>query len=360
MSGNLQTEKQQNWDDRWQAALKELHAEMFSDDGQMRPEFREDVHCPVCASDASTRFCEKDFFDYRKCGSCGMVYMNPRLNGKATLSFYNSKANEIYNEQKFHGEPDGTSADDIINRENASLVAELIGEKGSPQPLKGKRILEIGCAKGYFLTCVKEMGAEAFGVELNAKSVEIARRSHGERIYDEDLFELNLPEAGFDVVYTRDVIEHIHDPAPFLAEIARLLRPGGMVFMATHNIDGLIHRAVGGRHTCIFGFEHPVHWSPKTLGLALERCGVKTRKVYFASVDFRVLTMINYFRRSTFTTIFPWRASKPVDLLLKLLSIPFRIPVLRCIDGWLLPPLANALGAGSTMRLVGFKSQEKA
>jgi len=341
--------------DRLNAALKTLHSELFDANGNLHSRFSQSTACPVCASTDSREYCVKDQFRYQTCNSCGMVYMNPRLNLQATLSFYNSHANEVYNETKFHKIPDGTSIDDKINYENLLLIAKHVGVEGQEESLKGKRVLEIGCAKGYFLNCAKELGAEAFGVELNEANVEIARRIHGKNIYDCDLFELKLRDESFDVVYTRDVIEHIHEPTPFLKEISRLVKPGGLVFMETHNIDGLIHRIVRGKHTCIFGFEHPVHWSPKTLSLALSKSGLETRKIYFNSADLRILDIIQYYRQSTFTTIFPWRVSMPLDMLLKVISIPFRLSFVRNVEKYLFSRLANFLKAGSTMKVVAYK-----
>jgi 2-polyprenyl-3-methyl-5-hydroxy-6-metoxy-1,4-benzoquinol methylase len=348
----------ENWDVRLNLAMINLHKEFFDAQGELKSKYSDYTACPVCFSDKCQEYAVKDKFAYKKCSSCGMVYMSPRLNTAATLSFYNSKVNEIYNEKKFHGVPDGTSADDKINYQNLQLIVKHIGEiDKTEKPLKGKRVLEVGCAKGYFLKCAKELGAEVYGIELNAKNIIIARKFLGDNIYAQDIFELNLPSESFDVIYTRDVIEHISEPMPFLKELSRVMKPGALIFTDTHNIDGLIHRFVKERHTCIFGFEHPVHWSPKTLSTALIENGIQSKEVIFESLDFRIMDIINYFRQSTFTTIFPWKAGKPLDFFLTLISIPFRIPGIRNLDKLLLPPLANYLAAGSTMKMIAFKNQ---
>lgn len=353
-----QSHSDANWTARWTNALVSLHSKLFDASGNLKPEFAQFTNCPVCGSGDSREYCVKDKFIYHTCRSCGMVYMNPRLNTQATLAFYNCPANEIYNEAKFHAVSAGTATDDKANYENLQLITKHIENNGQGGKLNGKRILEIGCAKGYFLNSAKELGAEAFGIELNQKNVEIARQAHGANIYDRDLFELNLPEKSFDVIYTRDVIEHIHEPVPFLKEISRLLKPGGMVFTETHNIDGLIHRIVRDKHACIFGFEHPVHWSPKTLSLALRNSGLETRNVYFESRDFMILNILEYYMQSSFTTVFSWKKSGPLEVFLKAASFLFRLPVLRTIDRLLMPPLANYFKAGSTMKVMAYKPQD--
>lgn len=347
-----------NYSARLNLAMIKLHEQLFNAKGVLKSEFSDYITCPVCFRDKHQEYAIKDKFTYSKCCSCEMVYMNPRLNKAATLSFYNSNVNEIYNEKKFHDVPDGTSADDKINYQNLHLIVKQIGGVSKTEkPLNGKRILEIGCAKGYFLKCAKELGADVYGIELNAPNIAIARKFLGDNIYSQDIFELNLPSESFDVIYTRDVIEHISEPLPFLKELSRIMKPGALIFTETHNIDSLIHRIVKGKHTCIFGFEHPVHWSPKTLSTALKKSGIQSKEVIFESLDFRIMDIINYFRQSTFTTIFPWQASKQLDFFLKLISIPFRIPGIRNLDKLLLPPLANYLAAGSTMKMIAFKIQ---
>ena len=347
-------------DVRWMEALQSLHGVLFEDGTRLKPEFSECTACPVCTANDTRPYCVKDQFVYKACRSCGMVFMSPRLNAEATLKFYNSVANEIYNETKFHEAAEGVSLDDKINRENLRVICEHLGRDLAPGALNGVKILDIGCAKGYFLKCAKELGAESFGIELNQKSVEIARHTLGANVYDRDLFELQLPDLFFDVVYTRDVIEHIHNPGPFLKEMARIMKPGALTFMETHNVDGLIHRIVRGKHTCVFGFEHPVHWSPKTLTLALEKSGLVTKNVYFESADLRLEEILQYFKQSTFTTIFPWKARQPLNFMLRAISVIFRVPGIRTLDKWLMLSLAKFFKAGSTMKVLAIKPQSSA
>ena len=345
---------------RLNRAMRELHSKIFKDNGVMSSKYKEYTDCPVCSSNIAKSYCTKDNFQHVKCCTCEMVYINPRLNKAATLEFYNSPVNEIYNEQKFHASEEGESPDDRINAQNIRLIATYF-QKGvdGNMPLVGKKLIEIGCAQGYFLKQAKSLGADVFGVELNKVNAEIARNSIGGIIYDKDIFELSLSDEAFDIIYMRDVIEHIHNPIPFLKEMSRLLKPGGMIFFETHNIDGLIHKVVGGKHTCLFGFEHPVHWSYKTLKLALEKSGIFVDKAHFESVDFNILTILGYFRTSTWTTIYSWKSNLLTTFLLRALSVPFRIRYINYLSSLPLALLANYFRAGSTMKVIGFKCSNK-
>lgn len=338
-----------NWQIRWNTALREQHDLLFDNETRsIKSQFSEYTPCPVCDSEQTIAMFEKDGFHYVKCSNCSMVYMNPHLNQAATYAFYNSNVNAIYNETKFDTVSSSTVLDDKINFENLDII---------DQHGKGKRgkILEIGCAKGNFLTKAKERGYQVYGVELNEKNCQIARKSLGNTIYNKDLFNIHFENEMFDVIYMRDVIEHITNPKPFLAELSRIAKPGSLLFIETHNIDGLIHHIVREKHTVIFGFEHPLHWSPKSLGNALEQNGFKVKNVIYSSLDFTISDILDYFIKPTFTTIYPWSITKQRQNLLRFLCLPFLVPPVCWLDRTITPIMANKTKRGSVMKVIAQK-----
>ena len=338
-----------NWQTRWNTALREQHDIIFDTETRsIKSQFADYNSCPVCDSNQIPLLFEKDGFRYVKCSNCSMVYMNPRLNPAATYAFYNSNVNAIYNETKFDAVSTGTTLDDKINFGNLDIIDRY--RKG-----KHGKILEIGCAKGYFLQKAKERGYQVYGVELNEKNCQIARRSVGDTVYKNDLFDIHFENEMFDVIYMRDVIEHIPNPKPFLAELNRIAKSGSLLFVETHNIDGLIHRIVREKHTVIFGFEHPNHWSPKTLDKALKQSGFNVKSVIHKSLDFTIGDIIGYFTEPTFTTIYPWSISKQRRNMLKLIRLPFQVPPVCWLDRSITPMLANTVKCGSVMKVIAQK-----
>ena len=176
-------------------------------------------------------------------------------------------------------------------------------------------------------------------------------------IYGVDVQECNFSDGQFDVIYLRDVIEHIHSPMSFLRKLSALLKVGGILFLETHNVDGLIFKAVRVRHTCFFGFEHPVHWSPKTLSLALDKCGLDSVDIKFESMDCTLYEMIHYFRESTFTTIFKSKNNKVFDKILGIILRFLRMPIIKYLDSLVTPKVASLLGSGSTMKFIATKGK---
>jgi 2-polyprenyl-3-methyl-5-hydroxy-6-metoxy-1,4-benzoquinol methylase len=341
--------KEPSYEERWANALLEQHRYLFDQTTkQIKPEFREHTRCPACNDDHPVPFFEKDWFKYVKCQNCSMVYMTPRLNKAANQAFYNSRLNEIYNETKFDIVSESTKAGDLTNLENLQLLDKVRGgEKGI--------LLEIGSAKGYFLSKARELGYEIHGLELNKRNYEYSQSILGNTILNMDLLDTKFESAKFDVVYMRDVIEHIADPGPILQEIRRITKIGGVLFIQTHNIEGWIHKIVRQRHTVIFGFEHPNHWSPQSLKYALEKHGYFVELEEQTALDFTICRVLGYFIEPTFTTILPKRTNRLIRILVALLRFPFCVNPLKWLDQHLLPKIAIRFGGGSEMKIMARK-----
>lgn len=100
-----------------------------------------------------------------------------------------------------------------------------------------RRVVDAGCGEGYGLRLLADAGAASVvGVELAPDVAAHARATYPEaRVLEADVGAVPLPDASVDVVVSLQVIEHVWDVPGFLAECARLLRPGGELWCATPN-----------------------------------------------------------------------------------------------------------------------------
>jgi 2-polyprenyl-6-hydroxyphenyl methylase/3-demethylubiquinone-9 3-methyltransferase len=108
-------------------------------------------------------------------------------------------------------------------------------------PLKGARVLDIGCGGGLLCETLQGLGAEVTGIDLAPAMLETARLHAAERGVAID-YRLAQAEAmallepgSFAIVTCMEMVEHVPDPAAIVAAMAALVRPGGSVFISTLN-----------------------------------------------------------------------------------------------------------------------------
>ncbi len=111
-----------------------------------------------------------------------------------------------------------------------------------------KEVLDLGCAGGFMAEAMAVRGARVTGIDPAAVAIEAARghaRSTGLHIdYDVGVGEaLPYKNAGFDTVVCVDVLEHVADLHKVLAEVTRVLRPGGLFLFDTINRNPLARLA---------------------------------------------------------------------------------------------------------------------
>ena len=131
------------------------------------------------------------------CRKCGFTYLNPRLDGNVYIDNYVSMIDDKYVEQE-----EG-------RRASARYILKYLNKNKAG---KG-RLLDIGCAAGFFLDEARKAGWDVYGVDLCEWGVEHARKKLGlQNVRQGLLSQANFPAGFFDAVVMTDVIEHLIDP----------------------------------------------------------------------------------------------------------------------------------------------------
>ena len=120
----------------------------------------------------------------------------------------------------------------------AAIDAHFDGDSSSRYPLAGKTALDVGCGAGLLCEPLARMGATVTGVDAAPENVEAAKAHTAQSGLAIDYRAGELSEQGlkqFDVVTAMEVIEHVTDPAAFVAELARHLKPDGLLIISTPN-----------------------------------------------------------------------------------------------------------------------------
>jgi ubiquinone/menaquinone biosynthesis C-methylase UbiE len=105
---------------------------------------------------------------------------------------------------------------------------------------RGKKLLEIGCGAGIDLVRFARAGAIVTGVDLSRTSIDLARRNMAQNGLDADLRIMNgealeFADDSFDVVYAHGVLQYTADTVRMIAEIHRVLKPGGDAILMVYN-----------------------------------------------------------------------------------------------------------------------------
>lgn len=96
------------------------------------------------------------------------------------------------------------------------------------QPQPGEKILDVGCSRGFYVEAMEAYAVDVVGVDSSDVSVSQAVSEHVEL---GDATNLRFPDGTFDKVFSLHTIEHLPEPGALLAEIGRVLKPGGVAII---------------------------------------------------------------------------------------------------------------------------------
>lgn len=99
---------------------------------------------------------------------------------------------------------------------------------------KNKKVLDVGCGVGMFMSKFKELGAEVYGIDVDKERVDIAKKSY-ENVYVSPAEKMPFRPNTFDVIWLHEVIEHVNDDAQTLNECFRVLKKGGKLVIFAPN-----------------------------------------------------------------------------------------------------------------------------
>jgi 2-polyprenyl-3-methyl-5-hydroxy-6-metoxy-1,4-benzoquinol methylase len=122
-----------------------------------------------------------------------------------------------------------------MNRYDLETRVAVIYDQLLTEDLKGKRLLDAGCGTGWFSLRACERGAEVTSMDVGVNLLgKVAEKCDSRRVVG-DICRLPFPEEAFDVVASSEVIEHVLEPRQAIAELSRVLKPGGVLALTTPN-----------------------------------------------------------------------------------------------------------------------------
>ena len=185
------------------------------------PDNLTEVKCNICNSNDAEIISSAGIGNIVRCNRCGLFFRTPRLSDTAEADKYR---HQVYDE----------SYSDAIGKAKKDIYISTLKKIGG---LRGK-ILDVGCANGYFLSLAREQGWDPYGIEISEFLLRKARENLGEKqIFGVPLKNARFPSDFFDVITLWDVLDHLMDPLAELSEIRRILKKNGVLIIRVRNMS---------------------------------------------------------------------------------------------------------------------------
>lgn len=165
--------------------------------------------------------------EIRGCAKCGFRQVRPRLTPEELRALYPDA----------YFDPEGEIGYSSYARERQRAEREAYFLAGVVRRLGAStRVLEVGAALGFLLEALRRFArCEVQGVDVSAFAARFAEREFGVPVRAGTLEEARFPDARFDLIVQKDLLEHVLRPRDHLAETFRVLAPGGLLWLVTPN-----------------------------------------------------------------------------------------------------------------------------
>jgi len=140
--------------------------------------------------------------------------------------------------------------------------------------VEGGSLLEIGCGSGMYLDLMRALGwRRVVGVDTSAKAIAQAEQRLALEVYCGQLKDAGFADESFDAASLSHTLEHVAEPAALLAELHRILKPGGRAAIVVPNAESLAARRFGADWFHLDAPRHLINFTRPSLGAALRRAG---------------------------------------------------------------------------------------
>jgi 2-polyprenyl-3-methyl-5-hydroxy-6-metoxy-1,4-benzoquinol methylase len=177
--------------------------------------------CECCGSALHAPVASRHGYGLRRCRNCGVVGVSPTPTADE-LDLVGRQSSVDF----IAGQADLTR----LPPSSALWLDNALIQHG----VASGRFLDVGCGDGSLIHCMRGLGWNVFGVDVNPQAVAIAR-CHGLNAIAGTLESAHFADNSMDVAYLGDVIERVSSPRQLLEEIHRILRPRGIVVLRTPN-----------------------------------------------------------------------------------------------------------------------------
>lgn len=230
--------------------------------------------CPVCGgsgdpwADVHDRhYANEGTWKIDECERCSARYLNPMPSETELGNYYPT---EYYSHQSTP--VTGTSLKDRVKR-----IVLPLGSK-EPEFTHAGRFVDVGSGSGWMLDHYASRGWDAVGVEYSEAACDVGRQ-RGRTMCCGSLIAAGLETESFDYVRSNHSFEHLNNPHETLAEMSRILKPGGTLFIGVPDTKGLMARVFRSEWYYTGAPVHTINYNRKNLAHLVEQHGFVVQSV---------------------------------------------------------------------------------
>jgi SAM-dependent methyltransferase len=202
----------------------------------------------------------------------------------------------------------GVIGRDLLDALGASVPGDHSRQASAEQYARALRpatVMDLGCGTGDSVDIFRALDPAVrwLGVDIAGSPEVLARRRADAEFLTFDGVNLPVADAGFELVYCKQVLEHVRDPAPLLAEVARVLRPGGHFAGSTSQLEP-------------FHSFSTWNYTPYGFAVLVERAGLELVEVR-PSIDAAALVLRRALHTPRWTSRW-WEGESPLNRVLGL------------------------------------------
>lgn len=190
--------------------------------------------CNCCGANERAELFQSYIYTLVRCTTCNLHYVDPMPNAEERLA--DVSAGQYGDGQRVMDAGQQLAAERRMERRLQQYID--LARRWSP----AGRFLDVGCGAGFLMTLAQRAGYVTEGIELTADRYTVALQTTGSVIHDQPVEELVLDSDAYDVITLINVFSHLADPGRTLAELGRILRPGGVLLVATGEITGEVRK----------------------------------------------------------------------------------------------------------------------
>ncbi|MBL7073049.1 MAG: class I SAM-dependent methyltransferase [Candidatus Omnitrophica bacterium] len=220
------------------------------------------IKCHICNSDRTWFLKKEGNWNIVQCELCGLVYVNPQPEEDFLKEHYQSYL------------PESQSDIDNWGKMMAGVFGESLRIINKTTGARRGKLLDIGCAHGFFIEAALNTGWEASGIDLSKQAVQYAE-GRGLEVSNSTLFEKKYKDNYFDVITMFYVLEHLPDPGKYLKEIHRVLKPSGVLLVRVPHTTPIVKmlKMFNISNTLYDVPSHLTDFSPQSLKHILKKTG---------------------------------------------------------------------------------------